>query len=366
MNLSHHGPRSERSGATQVDGKASRLFTRRNVIAFLIAFLVVSYLAQVYQYKSAVQIDPLFTSGCITFVIAIIMASSVEARWQSMLESLHHRDILDKPQVDMVARQYHDGTGRASLIGAIVVALLMMITYSMSGRNHKGVLLAMVVAGSVAGAIIGRMVLYGAFGYYIQHPRSTKNGSGSGPPLRLIPDHPDGLAGTRPIGEFYSFQARLLAIPAIFLAVWWYIIPLQDKVSYTNWREPYIFLFAITIGLEICSFVFPLLSVHNIMCQFKNLRSMKWDEQQGIVIGRYRDQLDKWDNSSAREQMAAEMESIAKIYKEIRNLPTWPVEVRVWRTFAIRNVALLLTLIGQLTMETIPWDKVGSTIRDLG
>lgn len=83
-------------------------------------------------------------------------------------------------------------------------------------------------AGYVAGLHLGRMASYGALGRFLKQ---------KGCSIRVWPGHVDGAAGLRPIGDFYFFQAMVAGIPAMFLAAWWFLIPLKGD-RYARWRDP--------------------------------------------------------------------------------------------------------------------------------
>jgi hypothetical protein len=82
------------------------------------------------------------------------------------------------------------------------------------------------VGGFLAGWWLGRMASFGALPILL-----TK----AGLQLHAEPGHVDQVCGYRPLGGFYLFQAMVAAIPAVFLAVWWLIIPVFPR-SYVRRR----------------------------------------------------------------------------------------------------------------------------------
>jgi hypothetical protein len=117
-----------------------------------------------------------------------------------------------------------------------------------------------VAAALLVGCFIGRAVGYGLLGRRLNKPRFEVTLD----PEHLDPEHLDGAAGLRPIGDLYFFQAMLLAIPAAYLAIWWFLIPfLGDR--YDDWRSPYVGLLAFILVCEILAFLLPLRSFHLIL-----------------------------------------------------------------------------------------------------
>jgi hypothetical protein len=67
------------------------------------------------------------------------------------------------------------------------------------------------LAAFAAGAWVGRLAAHGRVG--VQARRRQL-------PLRVIPGHPDGAGGLRPLGGFFLYQSLVAAVPATYLLVW--------------------------------------------------------------------------------------------------------------------------------------------------
>jgi hypothetical protein len=74
------------------------------------------------------------------------------------------------------------------------------------------------------------MASYGQLGWHLNSE-----------PVEVLvqPSHVDGVAGMKPLGEFYFYQAMVVGIPAVFLAVWWFLFPIWPR-DYSHWEDSYV------------------------------------------------------------------------------------------------------------------------------
>jgi hypothetical protein len=100
---------------------------------------------------------------------------------------------------------------RAGLIVTVLLAVATIFAFGPEYVSEKLVLVVVELATSyVAGQYLGRMAAYGSLGGVLEKV---------GIKFRVHPGHLDGAAGLQPLGEFYFFQALLVSLPAVFLAV---------------------------------------------------------------------------------------------------------------------------------------------------
>src|SRR5262249_20889856 len=152
-------------------------------------------------------------------------ARSVPTRLRHTLARLRDRDVLacDVDTLTAFERQLDTsaaiwGVGFAALV---VVLLALATLIAIAGQYAAvGILLVPVlaVAGAVAGHHLGRFACYGL--------RLMTQFHRAGIALRVRPGHIDGCAGLKPVGDFYFYQAMVTALPALFIAVWLFVIPL--------------------------------------------------------------------------------------------------------------------------------------------
>jgi hypothetical protein len=202
-----------------------------------------------------------------------------------------------------------------------------------------------VLGGYVVGRHLGRFVLYGRLGALLE---------AEGARLNVLPGHLDGAAGLKPVGDFYFFQAMLAAVPAIFLALWWLIIPLWPK--YAEWRGPYLGLLAIALTFEVLAFLVPLWSFHKEMQAQKSELFQKADELSQRIV-EIQAELAQLDAEEPRKVLKDQLSYLTEQYWAIEQLPTWPVDSKTRRRFTFNNVALFLPLISKFFELSDPWRR---------
>lgn len=220
------------------------------------------------------------------------------------------------------------------------------------------------------------------FGYAVANGRLVERLQANDIDLVAQPGHPDGVAGFKPIGDLYFFQAMLIALPAAFFVVWWFLIGRVDYLGlyYGPWSSPTLRLFAVVIIVEIIAFILPMWSVHRVM------RAQKegGEEQGGIVTEAA---ILSHDIVVTREQVFAMHQSIVDIRQEIaeaedeatvkartaelteltaqlaelkdhlsvkteryagmQRMPTWPIDTTTFWTFVLANVGAFLPILLQ-------------------
>jgi len=196
----------------------------------------------------------------------------------------------------------------------------------------------------LAGSFIGRAVSYSRLG------QRLKDG---GFRIDVDPEHLDGVAGLRPVGRLYFFQSALVAVPGAFLAVWWFLIPLFGE-RYGGWRDVYAGLLVFVVFCEALAFFSPMWSFHRIMSEKKASFLIEADHISEQAAG-IRKQL----RGSADEGVAARLEDqlgqLTKRYQAIVEMPTWPVDKRIRRRFAVNNLILFIPVIAQLLGAPDSW-----------
>jgi len=202
-----------------------------------------------------------------------------------------------------------------------------------------------VLGGYLAGRYLGRMAFYGTLGRLLR-ARNIR--------LKVQPGHPDGAAGLKPIGDLYFFQAMVIAIPALYLALWWFIIPTMGR--YTVWRGPYLGLLAVVLTVEVLAFFAPLWSFHQEMQAQKSVLLNEADTLSGQMDA-VQAELPEAKTDQERTALKERLSSMTDRYWAIERMPTWPVDARVRRRFTLNNVVLFLPLITQSIHLSGGWQK---------
>ena len=175
----------------------------------------------------------------------------------------------------------------------------------------------------------------------------------------MVPGHIDGVGGLKPIGEFYFFQAKIAALPAIYLIVWLLIIPAWPTDRYGVWRGPMLGFLAFVLAIEVLSFVVPTWAFHREMAAQKRAAEVEADLLSSEIVTLQRRLADAGpaDAAALKEQLTKASER----YRTIDELPTWPVDVRTRRQFRLGNLALFVPLIG----KALGSESVANQVQDV-
>ncbi len=300
--------------------------------------------------------DLLLLSGVATFILGIYLWLDIPRNLETMLLRLLHRGTLDVSEEKLRAFEVtlHAKADRWAQYAGVLIALATLLAFVIAFKfplpSNKILITTLEVIGAyIAGSFLGRMACYGALGWLLHQQQI---------PLKLQPGHLDGVAGLKPIGDFYFKQARVVAVPATFLAVWLLIIQLQLINRYSNWRAPYAGLLGIVLVFEVLTFLLPLWSFHQEMVLQKT-RHLERADELSQEIDRVQLILTTEQDAQRRELLKDRLSSMTKQYWNIENLPTWPVAIQTRRLFTRNNLALVLPLILELLSNTdlgkSPW-----------
>jgi hypothetical protein len=299
--------------------------------------------------------DLLLISGAIVFIIAVQMAFKIPAKLDEMITRLAHRGTLQSTQANLAALKQnlqHTASNLGAVIGALLAFSLLLAFCFAFGFPMPGarvpITLLEVTGGFIAGAFLGHMCGYGRLGWLIHKHKII---------IHIQPGHLDGVAGLKPVGDFYFRQAMIAALPAVFLAAWLLIIQF-GHTSYSVWRTPYAVLLSIALVVEILVFVVPLISFHRMMVEEKRKQLEEADElSKEIALAEH--ELTSEQDVQKRELIKDRLSSMTKEYWNIENLPTWPVAKRTRKLFKRNNFTLLIPLIidmiGRTNIGKAPW-----------
>ena len=283
--------------------------------------------------------DWLFVTGILAFLIALRPSLALPDKMHATLARLVAGKVLSAESDDLEAfeRELHRSSRWAALVGGAVTVPVLVVVWIVA---RGGVTLYTIVEAAAAlpvGLCIGRTVGYGRLGRRLNRSRSI---------IAVDPEHLDGATGLRPVGDFYFFQAKLLAVPAAFLGAWWVAIPFYGG-QYDGWRNAYAALLAFVLLCELLAFFLPLRSFHLIMKEEKQRLLAEADEisHQALEVQR---QLRAAPESVEVTRLEDRLGRLAHRYQAIEKMPTWPVSVRVRRRFALNNLILLIPVIAQL------------------
>jgi len=315
--------------------------------------------------------DVMFDTGVLAFVIAVEMADGIPARLTAAFKRLGDRGILaTTPDAEKeFAARSEQLAAKWDWLGGLVVALIILAAWiaALAAAHTAKVVFSHISAvlsdpavlfeflcGWIAGKRIVHVIAAGmSWQSYIRKEAGW----------RLMPGHPDGAGGFKPIGDFFFYQAIIAAIPAIYLAAWWWFIPLVP--TYADWRRPYLFLLLGAIALEIFAFVLPMRSVHIIMRDEKT-RLLPHADRLSRRIDSLQQRLFGLKSMSNRQKISDSIAELTEQYKQIEQVPIWPIDSSIRRRFNLGNIALFLPFLGYVVGGTTFWQELSGAIHGLG
>jgi hypothetical protein len=328
-------------------------FTR--AVFFVGSFIFVAIAAQPAERGAIVLWDWLLITGVLLLATGIILADRVPEKLALALARLVGRNAIDArgDTLRSIQAKLEKKAQRWSQWSGVIVAASILAAFAVAGSASRIPLAAFEAAwGYIAGSHLGRMAAYGGLGSFLkQHGLS----------IRVTPGHLDGAAGLKPVGDLFFLQSIIVAIPAIYLAVWSVLIPYWPRTSYLDWKEPYIALLALSIVFEVLAFVLPMWSFHIQMVQLK--RGLLYEaDRLSVGIASLERELAEQHAGEERDGLRERLAQMTKQYWNIENMPTWPVSLRTKRVFTAGNAVLVLPLLSDLLG---PWGTILDIIRRL-
>src|SRR5262249_9844502 len=328
-------------------------WVERHYALFACAMLAILVLNEVWLFGPNPRgWDILLVSGVITFVIGLRVALRIPYQADATLTRLVDRGVLalspeqlKHTQEDLDTRA-ETWAHRGGVLVGIALLIAFIVAFGQELVEHINLAFLEVLGGYIAGRYRGRMACYGRLRALLQRQNIA---------VTVQPGHIDGVAGLKPLGDFYFAQAMVIAVPALYLAVWWFIIPLIGKYSY--WREPYLGLLVIVLTVEVLAFLLPLWSFHEAMLAQK-ARLLGDADTLSRDIATTQMALRAAQSDQERTVLKNRIADMTEQYWAIEQLPTWPVDSRVRRRFTLNNLALFLPLISQSIHVSGIWQTI--------
>lgn len=336
----------------------------RRVISALWFFLLLLPIHQLITRKlEFTEWDLLLFTGLATFIYLLNAARRIPSQFEAMLKRLIARDIITLDQnettEDLLKRLEAEADWFSRCFGLVFgLAFLIALLYvQLHDYKIERTLLVIVdtICGYVAGIYAGRMISYGRLGWRLERNRIS---------IQANPAHVDGVAGLKPAGDFYFSQAMLVALPAIYVAVWWFLFPIWPLKYDASWQDAYFGLLGLAILAEILAFIVPLWFFHAIMSRQKQKWLVKADEL-SLAINELQAQ-DSSQSAEGSEIRTERLEQMKKQFWDIENMSTWPVDLPTRRRFKLNNLLLFVPLIGDLVKRTPEWKHIESVLKNLG
>ncbi|WP_334758036.1 hypothetical protein [Nostoc sp.] len=300
------------------------------------------FLFNLYKYpKDYKQWDFLFFTAVVVFGITFKLSLDIPKKMDITIKRLFYRGIINseehlKIQLEKKASNFARFWG---ILLGIGVFLGWMVGLELKAWNIFLIVFETFLA-YLAGRTFGIMVAYGTLGYLLKKENIL---------LSLKPDHIDGAAGLKPIGDFYFFQAIIASVPAFFIGTWSLLLTFWSKNGYIPqsalvWKDKAILLLILAIIFEILVFILPMRSFNTAMGEFKTelLKNIDVISKDILIM---KEQLLNTKNEQEYNLIKSKISDLNERYQAYEKMPTWPIALKTGKLFAINNFVLIIPFI---------------------
>ena len=297
--------------------------------------------------------DLLPISALAAIIIFLQFMRQIPEKMNKMLDFLFDRRALEatEEKVDSLKKTI---TARAEMwsrwvgliVSFIILTVYLVVYWGQLSVIKIAVTLVATLIGYIGGNFFGQMACYGQLSRLLTKASIRIN---------VVPGHADRAGGLERIGDFYFFQALVLAIPAAFLAIWWLVIPIMER--YQGWRDACLGLFILAIVLEFLSFIVPLWAFHKEMKKQRDALIRKADRS-CPKINVLMDKLTTKPLPEAKEVLREDWEDMRNFYECINNMSTWPLDDTKRKYFSLGNLTLLAPVIFSWVQKTEIWQRI--------
>jgi hypothetical protein len=360
------------------------LYRSRGLIVVLAALPVV--IAVVGLWRN--ELDPMFFTGLVAATVASLLLLPLRQqvreafRTTSLGQLLHKkgtRDLAEPPTIDAFLGRFRSSFRarprwlvaalfaicavpqffvtldvdwwalvRAHGIGAFGVLLSSWPAY------YVAVLLVLAGVGFALGLFAWRLACVGGYVYAL----------GIEFDARVRAQHPDGAGGWAPIGAVCLANALIIVVPAIDVGLWLALMATVPgaRQRYGHYEDWFIVLLLITFSLAVVAFVVPLYGVHRAMLREREARRPDRD-----AITKQMDRVAPEMRTAATQGKATELDALSKqhgqllaLYESERDLPSWPVDLRVVGSYLVAQLVPLLS-VGKVVADFITKRLLGGS-----
>lgn len=304
------------------------------------------------------QWDILLLSGIAALTIALMLVGRIQHLSHDCLRRLNERGVinLNSGEIEATLTAIDHSADQWGRVFAPVVAVLMALAFALALYQNfwfPRLLLGIIQTGIgyAAGGYIGRMVRYGQLGAILNGRKIA---------VTVNPWHGDQVGGLSPVGRLFFSQAMIIAIPALFLAFWSVAMPVWPR-DYLRWTEAYLMLLTVAILLELTAFLWPLWSFHRIMLRDRAERRKTIDNLYRSHM-QNKESLIEEGNLAGAQSANADLDILAREYRTMEQLPTWPIETRVRVRFTVNNALLVAPLLSELASKKLGWPNIPNSI----
>ncbi|MEH2409951.1 hypothetical protein [Nostoc sp.] len=323
--------------------RLQKIVNNQTYLDWLLTTIFISYfLFNLYKYRTDYkQWDFLFFTAVAVFGITFKLSLDIPNKMDLTIKRLLDRGIINSEDHLKIKLEK-----KASSFAKIWGFLLGIGVFSgwMIGLELKAWNIFLIIFETflayLTGRIFGIMVAYGTLGSLLKKENIV---------LSLKPDHIDGAAGLKPIGDFYFFQAIIASVPAFFIGTWSILLTLWSKngdlpQSALVWKQKAILLLILAIIFEILVFILPMRSFNTAMCEFKAelLKNADGISKDILIM---KEQLLNAKNEQEYNLIKSKISDLNERHQVYEKMPTWPLALKTGKLFAINNFILIIPFI---------------------
>ncbi len=333
------------------------------IAIYLAVGCIVYCLVRLAELQPAITFDSVgsalwmeITAWIVTIVVVQLLSDNDE-RFADVLGRLANRGILaiDTEQLTQLQSWLRRKANRYALIFGLLPPFVLLSVYhfvynvfanSLSANTRADTISLVIaislemVAAFVVGSYLGRALCYGQFGYYLSQTELQIN---------VQPGHPDHAAGLRPIGAYYFRYACTAMLPVALLGAWCALIAVRPEMVAIEYRAIYLVLFGIALSVEIAAFILPLLYFRRLMLQYKRLNQQQADQIGRNIVSMQERVIRKMETSELISDVTV-ISQLEQTYKAYTQMPVWPFDRAIIRTFFLANTLLLLPFVFAITI----------------
>jgi len=142
----------------------------------------------------------------------------------------------------------------------------------------------------------------------------------------------------RPLGEFYSRQAMVAALPAAFVALWLALLP-YHKATVEAVRVLQVLLPPFIL-LEVGAFLWPIWAFHRDMARQRDALTSEADKLVFRIMGT-QEELNADSDPGKLKTLSDRLEVDLARFDALDHSPTGPLGRRIRRRFAVWNLVLV-------------------------
>lgn len=269
--------------------------------------------------------DVMEITGSLTCLIGVLLSFGLRQRFRGLIGDLVRSGAIKSHiGIEDFENAITRSVGRYCLFTMLLLTAAEIIAYELAGHtgSHRDWIECMLsaAAASIVGERFGRLAAYARAGNLI---------TSAGGAVSINFWHPDNAGGLLAFSRFYFYSALLAAIPAVWLGIWWVIIPrvayAVPQWDYSEWRGALVVLWLVIVSVGIWSFVMPIYTIHRLMEAAKEqfMAPLGWIPP---ALTDLHAQLQPIALDDQAQPILARIEGIEKVYRNASAVNTWPLD----------------------------------------